>query len=249
MTPNVATRVMARLGASLVAVLGLAAPAWAGDRALIDFIGYSTDGRYFAFEEFGVQDGSGFAYASIFVVDLEDDSWVAGSPFRVQAEDEALSVAEIRGQVRAAAEKELTARDISVPVQIAALIGDGVPDTDAQNLIFGTPSFGVGSVANVSELKLETFASTSPLPCTDWADNAPLGFALSLTLEDGTTRELHRDAALPRSRNCPQAYRLYGVVLPFGGSGPIEEGVAIVSVFPLGFEGPDRRFLAVPLAN
>ncbi len=38
-----------------------AVPTLAGDRALIDVIGYSDDLRYLAFEEFGVQDGSGFA--------------------------------------------------------------------------------------------------------------------------------------------------------------------------------------------
>jgi hypothetical protein len=38
------------------------------------------------------------------------------------------------------------------------------------------------------------------------------------------------------------------VVLPFG-AGDIEDGVAIVSVYPGGFEGPDRRFIAVPLAR
>ena len=50
----------------------------AGDRALIDLIGYSEDGRIFAFEEFGIQDGSGFPYSNIYVVDLPADKWAYG---------------------------------------------------------------------------------------------------------------------------------------------------------------------------
>ena len=74
---------MVRRAASLVfgllGMLALVMPVLAGDRAQLDLIGYSADGSYFAFEEFGVQDGSGFAYSSIYVVDLVDDSWVVGT--------------------------------------------------------------------------------------------------------------------------------------------------------------------------
>jgi predicted secreted protein len=47
----------------------LAVPAaHAGDYAYRDILGFSSDGKSFAFEEYGVQDGSGFPYANIFVV-------------------------------------------------------------------------------------------------------------------------------------------------------------------------------------
>ncbi len=83
MIPNAARAGMGRLVASLIGLsLLLVMPALAGDRAQIDLIGYSDDGSYFAFEEFGIQDGSGFAYSSIYVVDLVDDSWVVGTPIR-----------------------------------------------------------------------------------------------------------------------------------------------------------------------
>ena len=82
MKPNVVTAVTARLAASpgraltgicgigTAAAIAFAGPALAGDRAVIDFIGYSADSRYFAFEEFGIQDGSGFPYSSIYIIDL-----------------------------------------------------------------------------------------------------------------------------------------------------------------------------------
>ena len=52
MIQNAARTGLARLGklvASLLMPMLLAAPAMAGDRALADFIGFSSDGRYFSF--------------------------------------------------------------------------------------------------------------------------------------------------------------------------------------------------------
>ena len=72
----------ARLRRILLAGLCLVAgPAAANDQALIDFLGYSGDFRYFAYEEYGVQDGSGSAYSSIHVLDLWADAELAGAPF------------------------------------------------------------------------------------------------------------------------------------------------------------------------
>lgn len=105
MKPNVGMAGMVRrAGASLAVCLSLAAaPAFAGDRALADFIGFSENGRYFAFEEFGTQDGSGFAYSTIYVIDLSDDTWVPGSPYRYQADDETETLARARNESAAMA--------------------------------------------------------------------------------------------------------------------------------------------------
>jgi predicted secreted protein len=68
---------------------------------------------------------------------------------------------------------------------------------------------------------------------------------LTLTAPDGTTEDIHHDGAtLPKSRGCPMDYRLYAVVTPFEQATP---RIALISIYPFGFEGPDRRFLAVPL--
>ena len=55
-------------------------PARAADNAERAVVGFSPDGRYFAFEQYGVQDGSGFPYSEIFVIDLNANKWVKGSP-------------------------------------------------------------------------------------------------------------------------------------------------------------------------
>src|SRR4051812_24371251 len=76
------------LAAAIAALIILALPALAGDRASLNIIGYSEDGRYFAFEELGEFDGVGGYYAHIFVVDLSDDSWVKGTPYSFEETDD-----------------------------------------------------------------------------------------------------------------------------------------------------------------
>ncbi|SMQ85747.1 Predicted secreted protein [Devosia lucknowensis] len=243
--PNAAVAATARLAASGIAFLALALPAFAGDRALIDYIGYSEDFRYFAFEEFGIQDGSGFAYSSIYVVDLSADSWVVGTPIRFQAESEETTMQSVRATVAQNAAGHFEEFRIDVPVEIAALIGDGAPNTDAKTLDFGAPGYLPGTVSGDYSLSLKTYDTTATSPCSDWFGIDPQGYELTIA-DSGTQRLVHRDANLPRSRGCPTDYRIHSVVMPFGGV-TLSNAVAIISVYPGGFEGPDRRFLAVPL--
>jgi predicted secreted protein len=245
MKPNVAWAGMARLGASALTMLALAGPALAGDRALVDVIGYSESGQYFAFEEFGIQDGSGFAYSSIYIIDLSTDSWVVGTPIREQADDEGVSLSQIRAEVQLQAAPDIEGFGIDVPAEYAALIGDGEPGTDGQTLRFGSPGYEPGDVSGDYELRLSTFPTTAVAPCAEWFSVDPMGYQL-LIADKGSERLIHRDGALSRSRGCPVTYRLHGVVLPFN-AGSISQAVALISVYPGGFEGPDRRFIAVPL--
>lgn len=245
MKPSVERTGTARLAVSALALLAFAAPALAGDRALIDYVGFSEDFRYFAFEEYGIQDGSGFAYSSLYVIDLQSDSWVVGTPVRFQAGDENTTLQSVRQTVAANAAGHIDEFAIHVPVEIAAMIGDGVPDTDAHALEFGAPSYLPGTVSGDYGLTLSTFPTTATSPCADWFSVDPLGYELSVS-DSGGTRLVHRDENLPRSRGCPTDYRIHSVVMPFQGV-TLSNAVAIISVYPGGFEGPDRRFLAVPL--
>lgn len=239
----------ARLVASLAGLLLLLAPALAGDRALIDFLGYSADGKYFAFEVYGIQDGSGAAYSDIFIVDLPADKWVFGSPFSVNSfadpNPEDRPLVEVRAAARAKAASRLEALALHQPVEILALLGDGVPDADGKTLAWSTPlCCGPGqTAADALGLVLETF----PIASTEeyCQELEPVGYALFFT-EGDSSAELHRDGGtLPRSRRCTLDYRLYAVVQPYWGAPGGR--VAIISTYPFGFEGPDRRFIAVPI--
>jgi predicted secreted protein len=236
----------ARLAASFFCILGLVGVAQAGDRAAFNSLGYGAETRTFAYEEYGVRDGSGLAYSTITIVDLEQDRWVEGSPYRVAAPEDGpeTPLAKVRQQALAKAQPKLTELKIGEPAEILALLGDGVPDADGKTMLFAPPvCCGPGDVADErTTLRLQAFPAKSREDyCTG---EHPMAF--NLELSDGTTTtEIHRDAeAVPQSRGCPLDYRLYAVLQPLGASGG---RLAVISLYQLGFEGPDRRFLVVPV--
>ncbi len=243
-----AIRILASALTGAVVVALSAGAASAGDTALMMPIGYSENLGYFAFEELGIQDGSGFAYASIYMIDLGEDRWVVGTPIRVIAETEQETLASVRERAREEALPRLANLKIDVPAHLLAANGDGAIDVDAKTLSFGLPAPGTPMASDGRyELQLEEFPAESSAPCTDWFDEKAAGFSLKLT-DQASTRDIHRDGVLPRSRGCPVNYRIHSVYIPFG-TRDIASGVALISVYAHGFEGLDRRFMAVTLAK
>lgn len=248
---SVGPAALVRLAASLFAAIALAFPAAAADRALINMIGFSEDGGYFAFEQFGIQDGSGFAYSEVFVVDLANDKWTAGTPFEVQAEDEERSLAEVRLEALGNAQGALEQYKIGVPVEILALIGEGEYGTETgMRINWSTPSCcSAGATqADAQSLVIQHRGITSQ---DDYCmDMQPVGYILSYQNKFGE-RELHADGdVLPKSRGCTLDYRIHSVVQPYGeyySAGFTARRVAIIATYPFGFEGVDRRFLVVPI--
>ncbi|HEV2517612.1 MAG TPA: DUF2259 domain-containing protein [Devosia sp.] len=245
---SVVQAVSVRLAASFVALL--AVPAFAGDAAQFAALGFSDDGRYFAYEEFGVQDGSGFAYSNIFVLDVAEDKWVGGSPFRVRLEDEQPGLASVRAKSAQAAAPAIAKFQISEPAVLAAMHGDAEPVADRKVIAFGTPGFGMAEPDDTATLRLTTFPSTSTVRCVeDFGFEPPVGFELTFEPSDRTATLMYRDETVPASRNCTVDYQLSAVVAPFNWAWRNLTPVAIVSVFSQGFEGPDRRFIAVPIVS
>jgi predicted secreted protein len=248
MKQNVVLAATARLAASLVALaISAGAPALAADRANLNMLGYSEDGRYFAFEEYGIHDGSGGNYSSIYVVDLPADKWVYGSPFSVDEGgdmDETPPLSETRAKALAKAQEKLKPLKIDTPAEILALLGDGVPDADGKQMVFANTLCCTPGATQDPRFTLSLTTFPAKLDEDYCAEMASVGYALSFN--DGTTTTvLHRDGdSLPRSRGCTLDYRLYAVVAPFEGNGP---PVVVISSYPFGFEGPDRRFLVVPI--
>lgn len=223
-----------------------ASGAMAADRAQFNALGYSDDGRYFAFEQFGIQDGSGFAYSEIFLIDLDTDDFVGGAPFRVQINDETVGLGEARDEVLNAASEALEEFGIARPASIIALRGDGEPDDDGLSLSYGLPAFDFTTAEAEYGLSLEIFKAPSTRDCS-FFEGDPMGYAL-LRETDGVQTEIHRDTRVPGSRGCVVTYKFYGVLIPFE-SFDNASAVAVLSVWAHGFEGPDRRFIALPIGE
>ncbi|RUU09269.1 DUF2259 domain-containing protein, partial [Mesorhizobium sp. M6A.T.Ca.TU.002.02.2.1] len=81
-------RILVLFAVSLLAEFTTSLAAHAGDVAELEILGFTGDGGAFAFEEYGVQDGSGFPYANRYYINTADDSFLKGTPIRVRLDDE-----------------------------------------------------------------------------------------------------------------------------------------------------------------
>lgn len=230
-----------------VMLTALPGPVLAGDRALARVIGYSDNLRYFAFEEFGIQDVSGRAYSTFYVVDLKDNRWVVGTPVGVIAESDSESLTEVRARASKEVAPRLADLKMDVPAELMAANGAGAPDADPYSLSFGLPGLTYpDAVRGNFTVKLAVFPAESGSPCIESFAKKAVGFALTVS-DSGTERDVYRDSVLPRSRACPVDYRLSAIYLPFRAT-DISRSVALISVFVNGTGGTNRRFIIAPLA-
>lgn len=218
----------------------------AGDVAEMRPIGFSPDGRFFAFEQFGEQDGSGFAYAEIQVIDTETDTYVEGTPVSVLIKREEASIGEARRESFNQARAVLEARKIGDdPGHLVALLPIGELSEKAHELRYQAfPSFYVSE--GIHRVFLEEFDAKGQDLCQSM-DVKVRGFALFMSsdAEPDARREVYRDTKVPKSRNCPSAYAIGGVVTP--GLGSSAPHMAMVQIASLGFEGNNLRWLAIPV--
>lgn len=238
--------------ALLAAILLGSSPALAADGAAFNAIGYSPDSRYFAFEQYGVQDGSGFPYWDVFVIDLKANAWVKGSPYRALIESEEAKPAAARDQARAAAAPALKELDITQPAELIAAnpATEAVPERERLTFDRWYESLGARSTEKSQlgvrfELSVEKIPLPRPAQCPE-GDGESYGVRVMLKdLQTGTSRAIHEDKTIPDSRNCPAAYDVAAVVAQTGF--PVTDRmVALVGVYARGFEGLNHRFIAVP---
>jgi predicted secreted protein len=225
----------------LSAFLGMA-PALAADGAQSRAIGYSADGKYFAFEQFGVQDGSGFPYWDVFVLDLAANDWVKGTPVRILVEDEEQRLPEARRQAMAKAGPVIERLAITEPADLllANPFTEAVPDRTRVR-------FGIfhNTMEPPYELSVANVDLPAPADCSD-PDFKPYGMALTLkVLTTGKSVTIARDESIPKSRLCPLRYDIEAVYTPSGFGNPGLQ-VALIGVYSRGFEGENRRIIAVP---
>lgn len=213
----------------------------AADMAEYRVFGYSSDGSVFAFEEYGVQDGSGFPFSNIYMIDLEEDRWISGSPIRVRLDQDMVPLANARALALQEAAELFATHSIGGEFRMLAATTPMEQGVQEETLAF-FPRPILTPIDPLHRLTLNTLAMDSPRDCFDMVETA--GFELLLTVDGQGTRTVHRDERLPMSRPCPARYGLAAIITPFDAAPG--RAVALISVYQLGFEGLDRRFLAVP---
>ncbi len=240
------TKLRTWLGAA-TAMIFAAAPAVAGDIAAVQSIGFSDDGSVYAFEEYGIQDGSGFPYSNIYVIDTVKDAYLPGTPIRIRLDDENAGLSDAR---RAAMDKaqpligkyELGDNPGSL-VAFNPVSEVGVEKHELRYVEYpADPAFG-----QAYTLKIEEFSVAPAGFCVGQVD-ALAAFRLKMTEKDGSPADelVYEDKSVPASRGCTVGYRLGGAVTysPLGGAAL---HMALVNVLSRGFEGNDGRWIAVPV--
>lgn len=230
---------------AILAMTIAAAPARAGDSAELSIIGFTADGSVFAFEEYGVQDGSGFPYANRFYIETATDSFVAGTPIRVRIDDESASVEDARDEARS--QGQTVAADADLARHRGFTAGfNAITELSADpHRLAVNPRPVMPAIDDPLEFRLEEIALEQPATCHDLGQAA--GFRLvRLGLAPGDAAQLiHEDTSIPASRNCPLGYRLGAVQTFFPEAGPPVYAV-LIAVRSVGFEGPNHRWIAVP---
>jgi predicted secreted protein len=199
-----------------------------------------------------MQDGSGFAYWEVFVIDLKTNTWVKGSPYRVVVQEDDAKLSAARDRARAAAAPALQELDITEPaVLLAANPGTEVVQT-RERLGFDRWYASLGSRSGDTtqnevrfEVSVETLGLPRPAACPEENGDA---FGLRVMVKDlqmAISRPIHEDTSIPASRHCPRAYDV-AAVIAMGGYPVTDRLVALIGVYGQGFEGSDHRFIAVP---
>jgi len=233
-----------RVAASLtLAATIFATPAFAGDAAELSILGFSADGSIFAFEEYGVQDGSGFPYANRFYIDTASDNFMPGTPVRVRIDDEAASVADARAAAREQGQN--VAQDAMLEPGFTAGFNAITELSADPHRLAGNPRPVFPPIDQPVEFRIEEIVLEQPENCHGLGE--AVGFRLvRVGLAPGEAAQIvHEDASIPASRNCPLGYRL-GAVQTFFPDGGEPVYAVLVAVRSLGFEGPNHRWIAIP---
>lgn len=233
--------------AALVISSAASTTANAGDTADLHILGFSRNGEFFAFEQYGIQDGSGFPYTEIFVIDVIGDSWVKPSPFRLRPDRDAgvggdpdAVLTETRAENRANAQPLLQDKAITGKGKMMGFNPRTEIMSDPHKLVVAEQEF-----FHPGDDPVDLTLSEYPLPSGECAAYGAetKGFRLTM-VHEGVTRILNEDSSVPRSRKCPLAYRIERFITHF----PVEAPpvfVVLIQMDSLGFEGPDRRYLAI----
>lgn len=221
----------------------------AGDFATLNFIGFSKDGRYLAFEEFGTQDGSGFPYSNVYVVDVVKNVY-ASKPVAVRIDDEKATERLARSRSKLGASSAFRKFGILAGNTGKLVVSRQLTDLSVNHFLSEHPGdtqkikFAeiVGSMYQGGdwELILKSVAVKTK-DCAYVGEDSKV-YMLDLSIHDNEgnrTTTLQKDSALPSGRGCPTNYAMQYVYL-------YQDYAAVfVSKYTIGFEGPDMRYMVV----
>lgn len=212
----------------------------AGDAALNRIIGFSPDGKYFSFEQYGIQDGSGFPYSEIFFIDTQANSWVE-NPIRISIDDEA-SIAKAR--IQALAKATPIIKKLGTTLHGFTLVSNPITQFGNDKYI---ARFGVNpNVPRYNPYKMQlSVQDIKNAKCKSFDQQSKI-FSLSLTSQSNPNiSQNYADSKLPSSRGCASDYSISEIHYFESINGDVIF-MTFINIMSYGFEGPDRRFMVIP---
>lgn len=196
-------------------------------------LGFSQNGRYFAFTQSVVQDGSGFPSVDVAVVEVATNNMVARTRSTIQDES---------ATIKAAFDQALAKIRLDrFGITVGSNIGQDVYDSAYTSEPLPIP------VSFMSQSGKRYSVSTSTkqaLPVSSYCFAPEAGQLLKLTLvrEEGqkqTEFVLQNDQSLPKVRTCAYSYQVRRVTQLN------DKLVVVLSHLDNGFEGADVNFMVV----
>ncbi|TIT01566.1 DUF2259 domain-containing protein [Mesorhizobium sp.] len=236
-------RILVLLAVSLLAQFATSFSARAGDVAELEILGFTGDGAVFAFEEYGIQDGSGFPYANRYYINTADDSFLKGTPIKVRLDDESVTLDAARLEARQKGEAIVKQAELAANRGITAGFNP-VTELSAdpfRMVVNPRPIFS--PVDDALEFRLDEIGMNDTESCQSLGEINGFRLLRIEAKDGGKTELLHEDKSIPKSRGCPNGYRI-GAVQTFSLQG-LSAYAVLIAVRQYGFEGPDYRWIAV----
>lgn len=203
----------------LALALLMASPAEAVElpRPRLDVIGFSPDGRFFAYRQSGLDIGN-VHFADLFIVDTLTDKWVEGSPVRVRRPASQSSLQDVRNALDTQAGRLMRRLGLS-----RALAGVAYVPRDRARMYLDLP-WGERALLSITT-RLGLAAPGCPLSVP--VEKGRLaGFLLTLQRPTEVS-VVHDDSVVPRGRGCPISYRFAsGFIKPRGNDAVIANVIA-----------------------
>ncbi len=197
----------------------------AGDTAEFCSIGWSKDNNYYAFAQYGEQDGSGFPYAELYIIDIKENDFVAGGVFKElwqDNDDPAAKGLNVLLELRVKADSLLNVYQIDAAHQVTPIFNAKTDSTEKAKWHVGEDEFAV-------ELEQETRGKTEMF-------ESEAAFALALTpgheksITIGNKSRFRKNVLRYDINRILQARDNKSIVI-------------VIRMTQLGFEGPDIRYM------
>ncbi len=237
---------MRRLHFLLCFMMLLITGIFAGDTSRIHVIGFSESGKYFAFERYGIEEGSLESYSEIFVLDVDSNRF-ASAPIRLRGTIDEKPIRELRQRNLQNAISQLVGYGIRLNNPGELLLYHPVTDltyrdnrqyfsTEDNRVKFVVPD-GFTLSDSLPEYELLLTHRAANRVCPVWEEPAQM-LELQL-LHHKRAKVLQKDKHLPDSRGCVLCYRIESVYEYH------RKIVVFIAATIPGFEGLSLRHLAV----